>query len=76
VRRELQDELREIFRTLGKTVVLVTHDMSEAAYLAHRIVLMKAGRVIQEGTLEDLRQRPVQPFVSEFLAAQRVPVEI
>lgn len=76
VRRELQDELRLIFRTLAKTVVLVTHDMAEAAYLAHRIVLMKEGIVIQEGTLEDLRHRPVSPFVSGFLAAQRRPVEI
>jgi len=76
VRRELQDELREIFRRLGNTVVLVTHDMAEAAYLAHSIVLMKSGTVIQQGTLDDLRHRPADPFVSDFLAAQRRPVEI
>lgn len=76
VRRGLQDELRSIFQALEKTVVLVTHDLAEAAYLAHRIVLMKDGGVIQEGTLDDLRGRPAAPFVSEFLAAQRRPVEI
>ena len=76
VRRELQDELKEIFRRLQKTVVLVTHDLAEAAWLAQRIVLMREGRVVQEGTLEDLRERPAEPFVSEFLEAQRSPVEI
>lgn len=76
VRRELQDELKSVFRTLEKTVVLVTHDMTEAAYLADRIVLMKGGSVVQAGTLDDLRQRPAAPFVSDFLAAQRRPVEI
>lgn len=76
VRRGLQDELREIFRRLKKTVVFVTHDLVEAAYLADRIILMRAGEVVQEGTLEDLRHRPAIPFVSDFLAAQRRPVEI
>jgi osmoprotectant transport system ATP-binding protein len=76
IRRGLQDELREIFGRLRKTVVLVTHDLSEAAYLADRIVLMRNGAVVQEGTLEDLRARPAHPFVTDFLAAQRRPVEI
>lgn len=76
VRRELQDELRAIFRSLAKTVVFVTHDLVEAAYLADHIILMKEGEVVQSGTLEDLRIRPQSSFVSEFLAAQRRPVEI
>ena len=76
VRRELQDELRAIFRHLAKTVVFVTHDLVEAAYLADNIILMKGGEVVQSGTLEDLRIRPQSSFVSEFLAAQRRPVEI
>ena len=76
VRRELQDELREIFMALHRTVLLVTHDMAEAAYLADRIVLMRDGSIVQTGTLDDLRDRPAEPFVTRFLSAQRPPVEI
>jgi osmoprotectant transport system ATP-binding protein len=76
VRRKLQDELREIFMALHRTVLLVTHDMAEAAYLADRIVLMRDGSIVQTGTLDDLRDRPAEPFVTRFLSAQRPPVEI
>jgi osmoprotectant transport system ATP-binding protein len=71
VRAALQKDLKEIFQRLQQTAVFVTHDLAEAAYLADRIVLMNEGRVAQEGTLEDLRQRPATDFVSEFLTAQR-----
>jgi osmoprotectant transport system ATP-binding protein len=71
VRAELQEEFREIFATLAPTAVLVTHDLGEAAYLGHRLVLLEAGRVVQEGTLDDLRSRPADPFVTRFLRAQR-----
>jgi len=71
IRSRLQTDLREIFRTLGKTVVLVTHDLGEAAFLGDRIVLMRDGRVAQIGTFADLRDRPADPFVTEFLRAQR-----
>ena len=76
VRRELQRELREIFGALHRTVLLVTHDLAEAGYLADRIVLLRAGRVVQTGTLDDLRERPAEPYVTEFLSAQRPPVAI
>ena len=71
VRASLQAELKEVFQRLGKTVLLVTHDMAEAAYLSDTIVLMDKGRVLQEGSLSDLRERPASGFVSEFLNAQR-----
>ncbi|RYG39042.1 ATP-binding cassette domain-containing protein [bacterium] len=71
VRAALQDDLRELFQKLKKTVVFVTHDMGEAAYLADRIVLMRDGRVVQIGSPDDFRERPSEPFVSEFLRAQR-----
>ncbi|MEM9381387.1 MAG: ATP-binding cassette domain-containing protein [Planctomycetota bacterium] len=71
VRSDLQDELRATFDALGKTVVLVTHDMGEAAFFADRIVLMKDGRVVQEGTFEDLDGAPADPFVTRFIGAQR-----
>ena len=76
VRRDLQRELREIFGALHRTVLLVTHDLAEAVYLADRIVLLQAGRIVQTGTLDDLRERPAEPFVKRFLSAQRPPVEI
>ncbi len=71
VRAGLQTDLKSIFQELGQTVVLVTHDMGEAAYLADRIVLMRAGQIVQEGSLDDFRQRPAADFVTEFLNAQR-----
>jgi osmoprotectant transport system ATP-binding protein len=71
IRSELGDDLREIFRTLKKTVVLVTHDMAEAAFFGDRLVLMKDGAILQEGSFEDLVTRPADPFVSEFINAQR-----
>jgi osmoprotectant transport system ATP-binding protein len=71
VRAELQDDLAAIFRRLKKTVVLVTHDMNEAAYLADQIILMRAGRVVQAGTADDLFERPAEPFVSQFIRAQQ-----
>lgn len=70
-RYELQGELKRIFAALGKTVVLVTHDMHEAAHFADAIVLMREGRVVQTGTLDDLLVRPAEAFVTEFVRAQR-----
>ena len=76
VRAGLQTDLKEIFARLGKTVVLVTHDMGEAAYLGDRIVLLRDGRIVQEGTLAEFQTRPADPFVTEFLNAQRALVAI
>lgn len=75
IRSELQEDLRRVFAALGKTVVLVTHDIGEAGYLADEIVLMRAGQVVQRGSLEALVRRPEAPFVSEFVNAQRSPLE-
>lgn len=71
VRARLQSDLKEIFEKRAKTVILVTHDMGEAAYLANDIVLLKDGRIVQEGTLEQFQKKPADPFVTEFLNAQR-----
>jgi osmoprotectant transport system ATP-binding protein len=75
IRAELQTELREIFRSLGKTVVMVTHDMGEAAYFGNSIVLLREGRVVQRGTLDDLLKSPADPFVTQFIQAQRSHLE-
>ncbi len=71
VRSDLQTQLKEIFARLRKTVVLVTHDMNEAAYLGERIVLLRAGSVVQQGAVADLLQRPAEAFVTQFINAQR-----
>ncbi|MBI4821494.1 MAG: ATP-binding cassette domain-containing protein [Deltaproteobacteria bacterium] len=71
-RRHLQEELRDLFKRLEKTVVLVTHDVSEAAYLADRIHVVDQGRVVQSGTIDDLVDAPASPFVRELLGAARV----
>ena len=71
IRADLQRDLRDIFRRLEKTVVLVTHDLAEAAYLADDIVLLNEGQVIQQGSFSDLETRPSAPFVTRFVRAQR-----
>jgi len=76
VRAELQDDLLEVFRALGKSVVMVTHDLDEAAFFGQRLVLMREGHIVQQGTLADLVQAPAEPFVTRFLHAQRPRVEL
>jgi osmoprotectant transport system ATP-binding protein len=70
VRAELQAQLGRLFARLGKTVVLVTHDIREAALLGSTITLMTAGRIVQQGAFADLVERPATPFVTQFLTAQ------
>jgi len=71
VRASLQKDLKEIFARLQQTVVFVTHDLAEAIYFGDEIVLMNEGRVMQKGAVTDLRDNPADPFVSEFINAQR-----
>jgi len=70
-RYELQDELKEIFAQLHKTVILVTHDMGEAAHFGGGIVLLKDGKIIQQGCIADLVTHPAEPYVAAFLRSQR-----
>ena len=76
VRAGLQTDLKTIFQRRQQTVALVTHDMAEAGYLADHLVLLSEGRIEQQGSLEDLRDRPATPFVAEFLSAQRSLVQL
>jgi osmoprotectant transport system ATP-binding protein len=73
LRADLQAELRDIFRRLDKTVVLVTHDLAEATFFADRVVLLRAGQVVQEGSPADLWHHPADAFVTQFVRAQRGP---
>ncbi|HEY5264386.1 MAG TPA: ATP-binding cassette domain-containing protein [Steroidobacteraceae bacterium] len=71
IRRSLQRELKSIFQRLGKTVLLVTHDLGEAVYLAEQITLLHEGKVVQTGSYGDLLLHSVSPFVTQFINAQR-----
>jgi osmoprotectant transport system ATP-binding protein len=71
VRASLQKDLKEIFARLQQTVLFVTHDLAEAIYFGDEIVLMNDGRIVQKGSVTDLREKPADPFVLEFINAQR-----
>jgi len=73
VRFDLQEDLRKIFKSLKKTVCLVTHDMGEAGFFGDRVILLGSGRIVQEGTLDDLIRAPADDFVRRFISAQRLP---
>lgn len=75
IRLDLQKDLREVFAGLGKTVLLVTHDLGEAAFFADTVVLLRDGRIVQQGTMEQLLREPADDFVRRFVQAQRSPLE-
>jgi len=72
LRRSMQAELRRIHRAIGGTFIFVTHDQEEAMGLATRIVVMEAGRVVQDGTPEEVYRRPATGFVSRFIGEANV----
>jgi osmoprotectant transport system ATP-binding protein len=76
VRASLQQDLKEIFQRLRQTALLVTHDLAEAVYLGNEIVLMNEGSIVQQGSIIELREKPANTFVSEFINAQRSLVNI
>src|SRR5438552_4795749 len=69
LRLSMRTEIRRIQRELGVTTILVTHDQIEATTMADRIVVMNAGRIEQEGTAEDLYERPETLFVASFIGS-------
>jgi osmoprotectant transport system ATP-binding protein len=71
VRHDLQEQFKSLFVSLHKTVILVTHDLVEAAFMAPRLVVMRHGRVVQDGSLQQLREQPADEFVRRFVDAQR-----
>jgi osmoprotectant transport system ATP-binding protein len=74
IRYELQQELKRIFQRLHKTVLMVTHDLAEAAFFGDTLVLMRAGSVVQHGTLDEIFAHPAEAFVENFIKAQRLPL--
>jgi osmoprotectant transport system ATP-binding protein len=70
-RGRLQRELLSLFRSLDKTVILVTHDIAEAAILAHETAIMREGRIVQRGEIDAIAREPADPFVRELLASRQ-----
>lgn len=75
IRSRLQDDLKEIFGRLNKTVVMVTHDLGEAGFFGDTIVLLREGRIVQQGSLTELLRSPADDFVRQFVNAQRSPLD-
>jgi osmoprotectant transport system ATP-binding protein len=72
VRSDLQEELIRLQRDLDKTVVFVTHDIDEAFYLGHQVVILqKGGHIAQIGTPAEILADPADDFVAEFIGANR-----
>lgn len=70
IRADLQTDLRRVCRSLGTTVVLVTHDLAEARYFGDQIVLLREGAIVQQDTFDGLLDGPADPFVRQFFKAQ------
>ncbi|MFE1950800.1 glycine betaine/L-proline ABC transporter ATP-binding protein [Streptomyces sp. NPDC059524] len=66
IRRDMQDQLLELQKTLKKTIVFITHDLNEAMRLGDRIAVMRDGRIVQIGTAEDILVTPANDYVASF----------
>jgi iron(III) transport system ATP-binding protein len=67
LRAGMRTELKRIQQELSVTAIYVTHDQAEAMALSDRVVLMRSGRIEQEGTPRELYFRPATPFVADFM---------
>ncbi|MFH0517051.1 glycine betaine/L-proline ABC transporter ATP-binding protein [Streptomyces sp. M41] len=67
IRRDMQDQLLELQRTLKKTIVFITHDLNEAMRLGDRVAVMRDGRIVQTGSAEDILLRPADDYVASFI---------
>lgn len=72
LRRRVRTEIRELQQRLGFTAVYVTHDQDEALAVSDRIIVMKDGRIAQDGTPEELYERPASEFIADFIGEANV----
>jgi osmoprotectant transport system ATP-binding protein len=70
-RSRLQRELLSLFRSLDKTVILVTHDIAEAGILADETAIMREGRIVQRGAIDAIARAPADSFVHDLLQSGR-----
>lgn len=76
IRARAQEDLRRIQKTLGSTIMLVTHDMEEAIHLGDKVAVMDAGRLVQHGTPAEIIQRPATDFVAEMVGGVDRPLRL
>lgn len=67
IRKQLQIEFKQLSTKLGKTSIFITHDLEEAIRIGDRIAIMKAGRIVQIGTPEEIVLNPADQYVAEFV---------
>ena len=67
IKREMQDQLLSLNARLGKTIIFITHDLNEAMRLGDRIAVMRAGRIVQIGTSEQIINEPADDYVARFV---------
>ncbi|MEU7551503.1 betaine/proline/choline family ABC transporter ATP-binding protein [Streptomyces sp. NPDC044571] len=67
IRRDMQDQLLELQQRLKKTIVFITHDLNEAMRLGDGIAVMRDGRIVQQGSAEDILTRPADDYVASFV---------
>lgn len=67
IKREMQDQLLNLNAKLGKTIIFITHDLNEAMRLGDRIAMMRAGRIVQIGTAEQILREPADEYVAKFV---------
>ncbi|NDK32186.1 glycine betaine/L-proline ABC transporter ATP-binding protein [Nesterenkonia sp. Hz 6-5] len=67
IRKEMQDQLLELQKDLGKTIVFITHDLNEAMRLGSRIAMMRDGKIVQIGTTEEILNDPANDYVAQFI---------
>jgi glycine betaine/proline transport system ATP-binding protein len=67
IKREMQDQLLDLNAQLAKTIIFITHDLNEAMRLGDRIAVMRAGRIVQIGTSEQILREPADDYVAQFV---------
>src|SRR6056297_1564958 len=67
IRTRLQDELLDLQKRLGKTIIFVSHDLDEAFKIGDRIAIMEGGRIVQSGTPQDIFRNPSNAYVADFV---------
>ena len=72
IRLTVRHEIRSLQKRLGITAIHVTHDREEAMVMADRIVIMNAGRIEQQGSPEEVYNKPASPFVAAFMGAENL----
>ena len=66
IRRDMQDELLRLQEQMQKTIIFITHDLSEATKLGSRIAIMRDGAIVQVGTPEEIMAHPADDYVADF----------